>query len=60
MRIACLRLDSRYNISMLDSNHINYYYYYNKAFIPSHSSGLKTCSEALTRHSVDKSKHKNK
>ena len=25
-----------------------------------HSSGLKTCSEALTRHSVDKRKHKNK
>ena len=35
----------------------NYYY---KAFIPRHSSGLKTCSEALTRHSVDKRKHKNK
>ena len=28
-----------------------YYYYYN-AFITLHTSGLKTCSEALTRHSV--------
>ena len=35
--------------------HKDYYY---KAFIPRHSSGLKTCSEALIRHSVDK--HTNK
>ena len=38
---------------------ITYNYNY-KAFISRHSSGLKTCSEALTRHSVDKRKHKNK
>ena len=40
-------------VILLISIYIYYYYYYNNAFITRHTSGLKTCSEALTRHSVD-------
>ena len=32
--------------------HMAGYAYYYIAFIKRHTSGLKTCSEALTRHSV--------
>ena len=58
LNVLRLMLNISYSLQPGLVNFTFLYYYYYKAFITRHSSGLKTCSEALTTHSVHKSKHK--